>query len=173
MQNDEWRFNRIVVGVDGSSGANRAINWAINLARRTSAEIVAVHVGQPIPSEAAGYGFMTPVPSAGWQDELRGVFEEHWCRPLRQSAVPFRSVFEEGPPGPRLLEIADREAAALIVTGSRGLGPVREVILGSVSHYLIQHADIPVVVVPPNRLARQVAVKPLLAMEIAPSAVPT
>src|SRR5205809_6132848 len=46
MENIEFRFNRIVVAIDGSAGAYRALQWAITLARRTGAEIVAVHVGQ-------------------------------------------------------------------------------------------------------------------------------
>ncbi len=159
MENNEWRFNRIVVGIDGSVGANRALHWAINLARRTGAEIVAAHVGQPIVKEVASFGYLTPIVVPDRQDEDRSRFQEDWCLPLRKSAVPFRTIFEGGGPGPRLVEIADREGAGLIVTGTRGLGGFRGMIVGSVSHYVIQHTDIPVVVVPPDRRARQLAAK--------------
>ena len=64
MENIEFRFNRIVVAIDGSAGAYRALQWAITLARRTGAEIVAVHVvdrrrhvrrrGQPPRSRSPG-----------------------------------------------------------------------------------------------------------------------
>ena len=166
MENNEWRFNRIVVGIDGSAGANRAAHWAINLARRTGAEIVAVHVGQPLVNEVAAYGFAAPIALPDWQDEVRGLFLEEWCLPLRKSGVPFRTVFEEGSPGPQLVAVAEREDAGLIVTGTRGFGPIREVILGSVSHYVVQHAEVPVVVVPPERRVRQAAAKPVVANEL-------
>jgi nucleotide-binding universal stress UspA family protein len=168
METNEWRFNRIVVGIDGSAGANRALQWAINLARRTGAQIVAAHVGQPIVNDIAGYGFVAPVPLPDWQDEVRGQFQEEWCLPLRKAGVPYRTVFEEGPPGPGLKEIAEREGAGLIVTGTRGLGGFRELILGSVSHYLVQHADVPVVVVPPVRKAREHVAEPAKVFELIP-----
>lgn len=160
MENSEWRFNRIVIGIDGSAGANRALQWAINQARRTGAEIVAAHIAQPLASQVvASYGFVAPIAIPDWLDEVRGLFEQEWCLPLRRAGIPFRAIFEEGNPGPGLIEIAEREGAGLIVTGTRGLGAFREVILGSVSHYLVQHADVPVVVVPPDRKARVQATK--------------
>jgi len=154
MENTDWRFNRIVVGIDGSAGAARAASWAINLARRTGAEILAVHIGQPPVQDFASYGFVAPVPVADWQDEIRGLFYEEWCLPFRQSSVRYRTIFEEGSPGQQLIAIAEREGAGMIVTGSRGLGLLREAILGSVSHYVVQHADVPVVVVPPEHHVR-------------------
>lgn len=168
MENTDWRFNRIVVGIDGSAGANRALQWAISLARRTGAEIVAAHIAQPIPYEFAGFGFVAPVAVPNWEAEARGQFQDEWCLPLRKAGIPFRSVFEEGNPGPQLVEIAKREGAGLIVTGTRGLGAVREAILGSVSHYLVQHAEVPVVVVPPDRHVRQQAAKPVAVGEPIP-----
>ncbi len=169
MEENEWRFNRILVGIDGSAGANRALHWAISLARRTGAEIVAAHVGQPIVSQvAASYGFVTAIATPDWLDEVRGLFQDEWCLPLRKAGIAFRAVFEEGHPGPGLVEIAEREGAGLIVTGTRGQGAFREVVLGSVSHYLAQHADVPVVVVPPDRRARLHATKPVAIGEPIP-----
>lgn len=168
MENTDWRFNRIVVGIDGSAGATRAVQWAISLATRTGAEIVAVHVGQPIPNAFGGYGFVAPVIVPDWQDEVRGLFQEEWCLPLRKAGVSFRTVFEEGNPGPQLIAIAKRESAGLIVTGTRGLGAFREAILGSVSHHLVQHAELPVVVVPPDRRVHQQVAKPAPAAEPIP-----
>ncbi|HEY9286768.1 MAG TPA: universal stress protein [Candidatus Dormibacteraeota bacterium] len=152
MQNHEWRFNRIVVGLDGSPGSAHAVQWAIALAKRTGAEIIATHVLQPVTTEYSGmFGFIAPVSLDTWVAEIRQQFEEEWCLPLYRADVPFRKRFETGSAGQRLIEVSEREVAGLIVTGTRGLGPVREAFLGSVSHYLIQHARVPVVVVPPDR----------------------
>jgi nucleotide-binding universal stress UspA family protein len=77
------------------------------------------------------------------------AFRKGWLAPLEQSGVRYRELFEEGRPGPVLLEVAAREHVDLIVVGRRGLGSVRELLLGSVSHYLAHHSDRPVVILPP------------------------
>jgi nucleotide-binding universal stress UspA family protein len=49
-----------------------------------------------------------------------------------------------------LIAIAHDEHPDLIVTGSRGLGGFGELLLGSVSHQLVLHSQLPVVVIPPD-----------------------
>lgn len=49
----------------------------------------------------------------------------------------------------RILEYADSSDAELIVTGSRGLSGIKTVVLGSVSHGLVNHSQRPVLVIPP------------------------
>ncbi len=48
----------------------------------------------------------------------------------------------------RILDVAEAEKADLLVMGRRGLGRVREVLLGSVSQKVLHHADCKVVIVP-------------------------
>ena len=62
-------------------------------------------------------------------------------------------MFEVGARGaaPTLIAVGGELHADLIVTGSRGLGGFGELLLGSVSHQLVQHAPVPVVVIPPEQ----------------------
>jgi hypothetical protein len=83
----------------------------------------------------------------GWQDDVRRVFEDEWCRPLKESGVPYRPVMEEGRPATVIAQVAQREDAGLIVVGRRGRGMVAKLLLGSVSHELTNNSEIPITVV--------------------------
>lgn len=56
----------------------------------------------------------------------------------------FISDFEK--PGELIVDVATREKASYIVTGTRGLGKIRRTMLGSVSDFVVHHANCPVVV---------------------------
>lgn len=58
-----------------------------------------------------------------------------------------RTVLKEGDPGEKIIEAANEEGANLIVLGSRGLGDVRALLLGSVSHKVANRSDINVITV--------------------------
>jgi nucleotide-binding universal stress UspA family protein len=151
---------RILVGLDGSSGSARAPDWAIQVGKPLEAEIVAVYVLELLSPTAVGYGLAPIELPDGWLDDLRRQFENEWSAPLKQAGIRYRTVFETGArgPAPTLIAIANELHADLIVTGSRGLGGFGELLLGSVSHQLVQHAPMPVVVIPPENRKGSVAV---------------
>jgi nucleotide-binding universal stress UspA family protein len=63
--------------------------------------------------------------------------------------IELRHVFTRAPnPGYEIIKIANYEHADLIVSGSRGLGKMGALFMGSVSNYLIQNSNVPVLVVP-------------------------
>ncbi|HSO93591.1 MAG TPA: universal stress protein [Candidatus Dormibacteraeota bacterium] len=138
---------RIVVGLDGSARSARGLAWAIGTAKALEAEVLAVHVFQLLPQPAI-YGLAPIAFSDEWQQELRKLFENDWCAPLRAAGVGYRTVFEAGSPAPTLISIAQREHADLIVTGTRGLGGFKQLMLGSVSYQLVLHSTVPVVAIP-------------------------
>lgn len=51
-----------------------------------------------------------------------------------------------GEPGHGIIKVAEDEKAAMIVTGTRGMGTIRRKLLGSVSEYVIHHSPVPVLV---------------------------
>lgn len=143
-------IRRIVVGVDGSEGSNRALAWSARLAREVGAEVVAVHAVH-VPAYALPYIVAPGLGSAApdWSAELRRAFEEEWCAPL--NGVPHRRQMAEGTAAQVIAGAAEHEDADLVVVGSRGLGGVKELMFGSVSHRLAHLVTRPLVIVPPPR----------------------
>ena len=138
-------ISRIMIGVDGSADSRAALEWAADLARQLDAEVIAVHaVGlleRLTPADE-------PVPTAPHREEIERIFEERWCAPLDSAAVRWRRLTADGPPAMVLLRIAEEQGADLIVVGSRGVGGFPELQLGSTSAQLVQHAPVPVTVIP-------------------------
>lgn len=147
---------RIIVGVDGSDGSRRAVQWASDLARAIEAEVIAVHAIAP---PAAPYWApeiavaiepqLSEDQVQAWRTSLQRQLDREWCAPLRDAGVRFRAAVVDGHPAAVLMRVADDENAGLIVVGRRGHGGFAELVLGSVGHQLTHHAHRPVVVVPP------------------------
>ena len=124
----------IVVGLDGSEGATRALDWAIDLAEATGATIVAVHA----PMLGANNAMM---------DAAREALER-WCAPIGARAVSHEMRIEQGDARTVLEQVADEAGASLLVVGTRGLGAVRGLLLGSVAGYIARYSERPIAVVP-------------------------
>jgi nucleotide-binding universal stress UspA family protein len=142
---------RVVVAIDGSEHAAQALEWALEFAKPLEAEIIAVFAIPP-PSYlefGAGYGVpvIPPELDPEWRAEIQREFEQDWCKPLRDSGLPYRTVIEDGRAASVIASVADREEADLVVVGRRGRGSVSELVLGSVSHELAQHCKHPLVVI--------------------------
>lgn len=121
------------------------MGWAVGLAGAFGVEVVAVHaiglldsVHDRAERDAA---------AGSWRDARRDDVER-WCAPLADSPVKHRIEVHDGRPVDVLLAAADRERAALVVVGSRGLGANPALALGSTSLQVLRTARRPVLVVP-------------------------
>jgi nucleotide-binding universal stress UspA family protein len=135
----------VVVGVDGSGPSRRALQWALDHARRRQLPLIAVHAWH-LPSTATDFYAPWPDPAelAERADrlvrgELGGVDTTGLIAPVELRVVPDR-------PAAALVE--DSRLASLVVVGSRGHGQLANTLLGSVSDHVAHHAGCPVVVVP-------------------------
>lgn len=135
------RWGRIVVGVDGSEHAWRALSWAAGEASRRKATLHAIYAWQYPPVGAFVMG-----PAGGYEGLVDRIAEAARAAVRRQH--PDVRLEVEGSFGPavtRLLEASER--ADLLVVGSRGHGGFRDLLVGSVSLECSHHASCPVVVV--------------------------
>ena len=138
-------LSRILVGVDGSDGSAAALEWAIEEALRSDAELVLVH-GWVYPYVGSRTGVSEP------RDEMRldamrtleaAALRVHELAP----AVPCHSIISEESPAKAVIDTA--ADADLVAVGSRGHGGFAALLLGSVSRTVLQHSPRPVVVVRP------------------------
>jgi len=141
-------MKKIVVGVDDSECAQRAVRWCADHAPALGAEVIVVHA-VPIPVQVAMSPYYAlPSPTEDQLEQMRDLVARDWCKPLADAGVPHRVIVIEGSPAADIVEIARREGADLVVAGRRGRGGFAELVLGSTSHQLTHHCDRPLVLVP-------------------------
>ena len=134
----------IVVGVDGSEGGRRALQWAVHEAHTHGGTVEAVTAWTWDANEPPG--------SSGTAEEMRARasttldHEIDGVPAYRRGGVPIATEVVEGRSGDVLTAAARH--ADLLVLGSRGHSPVWHSVLGSVSEECIRKATCPVVVLP-------------------------
>lgn len=145
---------QIVVGVDGSAHSRRALDLAVEQVRlRDDAMLVAVLAyAAPVPYDGMDAIAIPPL--------MVDVEREAWIELERAvQRVPddirLEMVVVEGSAARALVEMSND--AEMVVVGTRGLGSLRSVLIGSTSRHLVSHAHCPVLVVPapihaPNHL---------------------
>lgn len=134
----------IVVGTDGSAGAERALAWSAELAAQTGARVVLVHAFDPIGMLGSSPPpFDLPAIAAELRERLAGP----WAAPLTAAGVTFVTELAEDRPVRALVRAADTHDADLIVVGARGMSTVKGIVLGSTSDGLAHHTRRPVCIV--------------------------
>jgi nucleotide-binding universal stress UspA family protein len=127
------RRHTVVVGFDGSEGATDALEYAVDEAVRLEARLEVVGAAR-LPRAAP----FSPRASAT-ADHMRSVLHDaSGIAAKLQPALRVTTVMAPEPAGAALVESSAR--ADLLVVGSRGLGAVPGVLLGSVSRYCVSHA---------------------------------
>ena len=142
----------VVVGVDGQTPADRALDWAIGEAQRAHAPLHLVHARMMAlrgPSVESGFDVHTTE-----SDEILGAATERVRELAPEVSVTTASAYRNAA---ALLVDESREASCLVV-GARGRGALGSVLLGSTSLDVAAHAQCPVVVV--RELTQQLPNRP-------------
>ena len=147
-------FTSIVVGIDGSDAAERALRMACGIAKQFDAALHIVHTPR---DETVAYaadaisGFYVG-PNAAQQEMLREAAEKLCEQALgvaaQEGVQSVASHVGNGDPASDVLDRAEAVDAGLIVTGRRGLGNFSALVLGSTSHQISKHAKCAYLTVP-------------------------
>ena len=134
----------VVVGVDGSAGAQGALRWAAEEARIRTARLRVVHAWSYLDQPSGGFD-----PGYGEEDAHRLVDQSIDRLGDATDGIDIERVPVCDLPARGLLDAAD--GADLLVVGARGVGGFGGLLLGSVSQQVAHHAPCPVVIVPDGR----------------------
>jgi nucleotide-binding universal stress UspA family protein len=146
------RMKRVVVGIDGSEHAARALARAVEEARLRGTKLEVVHV-VPEPLMFADPVLAPPPPPQELRESGAKLIEQALAAVDLEGLEIGRTV-TVGHTAKVLCEVA--KGAGLLVVGSRGYGGFRGLLVGSVTHQVVAHAPCPVlVVVPEGRHGRQ------------------
>lgn len=142
-------FHRVLVAVDGSTHAARALREAIDLARANRAALTIVTVAPRSVSVLVGGPVMPPVDVRAIDEAVKDEYGRLLERAVAEvpDEVSVVKVLAEGPAARNILEQARSSDSDLIVVGSRGRGEVSSMLLGSVSREVLHHSRVPVLVV--------------------------
>lgn len=139
-------FTSILVPIDGSIAAARALSRGTALAEAFGAKVTIVYIvdlntHMSAFEQVSGGGY---IPEEIKQKGYAILNEAQRALP---QGIKADVRLEIGNPARRILSIADNEGIDLIVMGSRGLSSAKQILLGSVSHNVLVRASCPVMIV--------------------------
>ena len=134
---------RILLATDGSKEAALAARAAVDLADKTGSELHVAHVAPFVPMPFA----YTETEPAQREQEARKLLDEQVEKIEASGGTIAQAYLRMGKEAEEIVTLGEEIGAGLIVVGSRGLGGMRRVLMGSVSDSVVRHAHCPVLVV--------------------------
>ncbi len=153
-------FNHILVALDGSELAERALPMAENLARTSNATIHLIQVISRQPElQAARGGGQDSIPAAELERDLaRKLVEARLSRgkeylegvagQLKSAGIEAETTILEGATDENIVGYSREHGIDLAVMSTHGYGGVKRLLLGSVTDRVIRSCEVPVLVVP-------------------------
>jgi len=156
------QIKKIFYATDLSKNSVYAFQYAMNMAEKYDAEIIILHVLEPIPSVARHY-MKIYVDEAKWEEKIK--YEQNlaieqiknriqeFCKQETQNAPQCLALVSTilvrpGHPVEEILKAADEEDCSMIVLGTHGKGFLKQTFLGSVARSVLDRSRKPVFIIP-------------------------
>ena len=149
-------IEKILVPIDGSELAEKALNHSLKFADLYNSEIELLNIVPPLIMPTYTPPAPTPVWVSRYPEELRENNEKMLSEALRkakdESDLQISKRIVDGRPASKIIEVAKKGGFDLIIMGSRGLGNIEGLFLGSVSNGVINRSKTPVLIVKGEKL---------------------
>src|SRR5215204_5693 len=131
---------KILLATDGSEDAARATEAASDLARKSGAELHVVHVWHDVR------GFAHDFVRRELRRQGQEILDEHVEKIRAAGGDVAKAHLRKGRTSNEVIALSEEIGAGLLVVGSRGLGTVQRILMGSQSEEIVHHAQVPVLV---------------------------
>jgi nucleotide-binding universal stress UspA family protein len=144
-------FKHILIPTDGSETAAKAVARGVELAKQLGARVTGYHACEPARARVYGDGYMIgPRDAAHSQEHAHEAGEKavaQIAEAARAAGVPFERMVVEAEAAYRgIIDAAARQNCDAIFMASHGRSSIAELVLGSVTHQVLAHSKIPVLV---------------------------
>jgi nucleotide-binding universal stress UspA family protein len=138
-------FKRILLAYDGSEGANRALEAAIELARLHKGKIWALAVEENLPHVIATVGEYQDIKEQA-NDKFRQLLEAARARG-EEAGIELKTILRAGHPAQTIISVAQDAEVDVILVGHSGLSGVWAAFLGTTAEKVSRHAPCSVLIV--------------------------
>jgi nucleotide-binding universal stress UspA family protein len=147
-------FHNILVSYDGSPDSRQALDQAIDLAQSEKARLTVLTAVRSVPFAALSSSGASAVGELEQELAQEAEANVHEAASQVPANLPVTTIVSYKPIGPTLIEQIDQADHDLLIMGSRGRGPIRSTLLGSTSHFALNHSPVPVLIVHERRTDR-------------------
>lgn len=137
------KIKNILVALDGSKSSSNALDYAIYLARQNQTSLSGIYV---IPLFSIDYKKPSSELAKAFVNNGKKILDEAKIR-CAKNGIAFTEKMVNGNEGFMIVSYAKNKKADIIIMGSRGRSNVRELVLGSVSHYVVHKSPKPVLII--------------------------
>ncbi|MBU4209496.1 MAG: universal stress protein [Proteobacteria bacterium] len=137
-------MKKIIVGYDGSEFADKAMDKAIEFAKKEDMEVIVVYAIDnfcPVGVTELDCNIVREIQ----MKEAKNIIDRA-LKKIKDAGVRGRDVTKVGRPADVIIESADKENAEMIVVASHGKHGIKKVVLGSVTARVVEYSPIPVLV---------------------------
>jgi nucleotide-binding universal stress UspA family protein len=139
-------YNRILVAIDGSKMSNKALKSAFQIAKERYSKVGVIHVEKNVMlSENMTTDSIDEIYSK-ITHEVDGLFDEAKAL-AKEEDLEIDTHYVMGDPAVQIVKTAEQENYQLIIMGSRGLGAIKGIVMGSVSYKVLQLSHCPVLII--------------------------